>query len=1206
MNKRITVGQNLQEMETLIQNEVSICEFWGDLGLSLEEFNALGDCIRRALSNSLSGIDLICKKFPHCMTTYMVFFAVYKYDYNFWGALADDLNIPILQPQQENLGYCARKMFGKHSMDYSEAKEETRKNIAPILYEACIPPDSSLEDLFYVLSYDAYRAFDPQLIIDDLIDMRSYAIRKPLFRFLSRFKENRAIDYLLEVYDAVISAEQKNSIHSRYTESYYEWKLTEKSRQGVSNRKEKEHQTRPYLFFDEERKGLSVMLPRIIVESEWIDTAKWIISAPDGFRRTVECKVFGDEGRRFTGVLSIAVPAAEQYTIKLQDSELFDDKSMTQWVIPGIPSDKPIWFNNGGRQVNANYILSPYGILILHSSIDFSELHEVGIEEQYYPYKNDSYRIVGVTPLGSDARLVIDCHGKSIELLSRPQINLELHGKHLFNVEALNLFTEIPQLIIVTEYSVNREALELHIGNSVCSVVLNEDRTTIDLVKCTHGELKSYGTYSVRLYQRGRFLKQIEFNYVPLISSNYSPTLYWPANRTERNSSKKLRFKRLKEWELSFEGCNVNFDEETCIVDVPSSVGAIPVSLQSLSEDFTFRCSFELPVYPFEYDIISFNGEAVEKTSKLHRTDLKSLTDEELWFSLRTYGSFAEKDYSLALKTINGVEQIEAVRLNNKGSGNINLSAFYDTIRNSPLPLEIVLICDDMQDEGIPVIYVSEANSFTSPVMLLDGKKRDYVLLDAEDDGKDIDVLRFGFNKLSSHLTYEHSKLCKIENDEFRAYPLPGKLVEGFYMVSGDKNESFFDIDEDSFSFDQGNGLIYVRCPREDKHIRTSKHLLDLLLKDILNKKTADELKEAMSYKILTVPSMLSQIEIVQLDDFDIERLVALAYMANEKIENNKKKLLELLMRRISVSLMKRGDRYRIIELLSELETPQEVFDTCLKEYSLLLFYSDNSERQLLAGKIEMYSPELSMVLMMSTDGSIRDCMWKEKYIDLIGKDAIKHMLYVPGNDDTIDPVTEQKRFIREEPENNVSIRVDDQIAGNLNAIQGMITFDKWGTPKFDVTRKPDYGLYFHRIRYVDQYVNWYKNTHDKNDEIYPEIRSKMDCAVEEYGDKLLNCIKDLNKHVDWKWLSKPYLEAVEQRTDPSASKSSYGWFFYLQGVAAFLTRLPIDRKYDDKRKIGIKFMSEASVIAPKLSQRDILMAQVYIYLKRKEESLCQ
>ena len=34
--------------------------------------------------------------------------------------------------------------------------------------------------------------------------------------------------------------------------------------------------------------------------------------------------------------------------------------------------------------------------------------------------------------------------------------------------------------------------------------------------------------------------------------------------------------------------------------------------------------------------------------------------------------------------------------------------------------------------------------------------------------------------------------------------------------------------------------------------------------------------------------------------------------------------------------------------------------------------------------------------------------------------------------------------------------------------------------------------------------------------------------------------------------------------------------------------------------------MSVASVIAPRLSQRDILMATTYIFLKRKEEKLCR
>lgn len=296
-----------------------------------------------------------------------------------------------------------------------------------------------------------------------------------------------------------------------------------------------------------------------------------------------------------------------------------------------------------------------------------------------------------------------------------------------------------------------------------------------------------------------------------------------------------------------------------------------------------------------------------------------------------------------------------------------------------------------------------------------------------------------------------------------------------------------------------------------------------------------------------------------------------------------------------------------MIELLTELDAPQEVFDTCLRDYSLLLVYSDNPNRQVLAGKVERYSPELSMILMMSTDGSIRDCMWREKYIEIIGKDAIKHLLSVPYAENVEEANIEIRKFLREETDNGVEINLDDQIAGNVEAIQGMIGYDKWYNPTFDISKKPDYGIYFGRIKYVDQYVNWYKNTHDRNQEMYPELRKMMVDAVEQYGDQLLQCIEDLDSHHELKRMTKQYMRGIGERTEPGISKSSYAWFFYLQGIAAYLTRLPVGHAgYDKKRVIGIKFMSVASVIAPKLSQRDILMAQVYIYLKRKEESLCQ
>ena len=332
----------------------------------------------------------------------------------------------------------------------------------------------------------------------------------------------------------------------------------------------------------------------------------------------------------------------------------------------------------------------------------------------------------------------------------------------------------------------------------------------------------------------------------------------------------------------------------------------------------------------------------------------------------------------------------------------------------------------------------------------------------------------------------------------------------------------------------------------------------------------------------------------------------------NSKIVNAKKVQIRECMRIISARFMHRGNRYRIIELLTELNVPQEVFDICIKEYSLLLSFANKDNVKKLAEKVEPYSVELAMVLMMSTDGSIRDCLWREKYRELIGKDAIKKFLRVPGVDNPEITVELQKEFLREMPGSKVRINLDDEIAGNEEAIQGMIRFDKKYNPIFDISLKPDYGVYFARIKYVDQYVNWYKNTHDKNYDMHPEKRAMMQSMVRRYYEPIMCAFDTLSKDKKLKEMATLYKTAVNSRCKTCLSKTvpnciSYPLYFVVQGLAAFLAKLPANRtELDELRAIGIGFMSSASVLAPRLSQRDILMAATYIYLKRKEETLCR
>ena len=174
----------------------------------------------------MSSIDIryICDHYPCSVTTFLIFLVRYEYNVNFWGLIGQELNISINGPVEAEMGHCARRMFRKYGFDYSDVKDERRINLEPILYEAGSPPDSSLDDRFYVLKYDTYSVFDPQLNIEDLVAMRSYKIRKPMLRFFKRFRDDRAVEFVLEVHDAMLAVDQNMSGESHYIDNYSEWK----------------------------------------------------------------------------------------------------------------------------------------------------------------------------------------------------------------------------------------------------------------------------------------------------------------------------------------------------------------------------------------------------------------------------------------------------------------------------------------------------------------------------------------------------------------------------------------------------------------------------------------------------------------------------------------------------------------------------------------------------------------------------------------------------------------------------------------------------------------------------------------------------------------------------------------------------------------------------------------------------------------------
>ena len=714
MKHLIQKGQSLSNIEKSIIAELKGKELWGDIALTEEEYEILKSRIRTLLEMSSIDIRYICDHYPCSVTTFLIFLVRYEYNVNFWGLIGQELNISINGPVEAEMGHCARRMFRKYGFDYSDVKDERRINLEPILYEAGRPPESSLDDLFYVLKYDTYSVFDPQLIIEDLVAMRSYKIRKPMLRFFKRFRDDRAVEFVLEVHDAMLAVDQNMSGESHYIENYSEWKEKEKTKEAAASRKKQEFQTRPYIAFENGKRGLCLVLPRTIMKNEWVDDVEWIIVADNYEPIRKRMNVFGDEGKRYVESIVVPVRPARNYRVALYDCESIEDDKIVEWSVDGIRDNNIVFFNSNGRMITPNYLPLPYGIMVYPESGKVLGYTNATLNYQSYPTDRKGYSVVSIEPTGRDASVTYFINGSSVTLNTRPQIDMSFQGKTLFALPSdgrVRLFTDIPELIITVDEGTPTNGLEVRITRQIIDISdsFTEGVAYLQLKKFKQSVFSQYGTYSIRLYQYDHFLKQAEFSYVPKIKTDYSPYMSWP-NQMFRKEKKTYRFQRIADWDLEFPDCIVTSDENNYKVECPTNVGAITCILKSTAEEEGFACSIELPVNPFAINILDSQGMVQgESTDKLMRLGLNDLNKKQYWIGLECFGEYKNHLYKLKLRTANGIEQEESISISQTGCGNFNLMSLYDTLNSCPLPAQIELWCGDDEDKCIPIIVVTDA-----------------------------------------------------------------------------------------------------------------------------------------------------------------------------------------------------------------------------------------------------------------------------------------------------------------------------------------------------------------------------------------------------------------------------------------------------------------------------------------------------------------
>lgn len=1210
MKEQLTKDLSLKLMEKIISEEIKGKELWGDIAISEEEYENIRDRIKAILENSSLTITDLCIIYPISITTFMVFLMRYKYDTNFWGLVREELNIPICGPIESEIGSCVRSTFTKNKFDYSDVKDERRINMEPILYEAGLPPESCLDDLFYVLKYDSHSIFDPRLIIEDLIDMRSYHIRKPMLRFLKRFQNDRALEFVLEVRDAMLCVDQRRSGNSRYIGKYTDWKAEEKTCGRGNRRKKQEFQTRPYLSFENGKRGLCMVLPHTILANEWIDDVAWVIACSDGTEIRKKMTVFGDEGRRFVQSVEIPVCVANEYCISLVDEESIEESVIIEWTILGVGNDGILFFNSNGRIVTSNYLQLPYGIMLLGKNVKLLECKHVNSVYQSYPTDRENFRIVSLEPLGRDAEVKYFAVGESVTLKARPQVNISFEGRLLFSMPndgKFRLFTEIPDLDISIDEMAFTDGLNLRIGKEVVDIsnIFEAGNAHIQLKKYDDNIFIQYGTYSIRLYQHDSFLRQAEFSYVPKIKTTYSAIMRWP-EMNERKSKRIFKFERMDDWQLEFDECVVYSNKENYVVECPEGMGVVYGRIKSADTDNNYVCSFELPINPLAVEVISSDGEFQETiTNRVVRLGLSDIDMKEYWISMESFGKYKNSHYSVKLHSANGIEQEESICLSKDGGGNLNLACFYDSLRACPLPAQLELWCDDSEEKVLPLIVISDTVELNKRPSFVSGKNKDFISLSINDDERDLVVKRFGVKQIEYHLQYSTSKLSNT--GERRGYPLEERLVDGIYIIESNKQQGDFIFeDEGNFEITNGKNILYISAREKGTPIKDFKSWIDQLIRDIIQAGITSDIRQLKAYNLL---GKLSELPTDGIGIEEYEKMTALAFFANSKCVDVKKNSIYECMREISEKVLDARKRLEIIRVLADVNCPQEVFDLCLDIYNLLLFEPGAADSKSLAGKIENNSTELSLLLLMGIDAPLRDTIYRDKYRELIGRESIKALLSVPGEKDVLMIAEEQKRFLREQSPCRVKINLTNEISGYMKPIQEMLEVT-YKSIVFNKSKKPDFGLYFDRIRYVDQYVNWYSLSHNKDGDMYPEKRSMMLEAVKKNCVNIVKYTKNLNMGGLHSIVSR-YDEALHDRTESdllsNMNANDYSRYFYLQGMAALFAKLPPEfRKYGEAIKTGENFMIYASTIAPRISRRDIVMASTFIYLMRKEEKICR
>lgn len=1176
---------SLGKMDKIVREKVKNVDIWGQIDLTRTDLKFLIEKLRVFTVDYNKTIKYLFQIHPYALTSYAVFVAKYFYNGDFWGMLGEKLGCSKPGPaDQKYIGNLLLRMFKLIGLKHEVGE---RKYVDTVLYEIGEPPESNIGDLFSIFKYSGAGSTDPSYLIEELKSTKSYQVHKPLLRFINTQPEDQVTEFILEAQDTYTSATVNGNNVGKYARAYDEWSADETGR--ISNSKESgsdRFEINPYLKFDEGNDGLCIVLPRQNIIGYCEDTAKWTIVPIDGSDDKIiekEYTIQGNISNRFVEQVIVPVMPSVGYNITFSyyaDYEL----RKSEYEISGIPHSGVLCFDSNGNKVNTRFLHYPYEMFIWEEGLNV-ETSDVNIENQSYPLFTGNYHVKRVTPLGTDANITIQ---DEVSIHVRPEIHANLNGEMLFDTDYLisefPIYVNAPVLTLRFEGYIRTDGLSIkYDGDEYDIGATNDDGdiyVNLDEIMDTE---ETFGLQSIRIYQMGHFIKQVQFFIAPQFRLIYKHALQ--CGTISRSDRTTVSIGKIDGWNIEFINGNVDDLPDRYNISIDVSEGTLKGKIAANTDGLHVNIPFELPIAAFRCSISKDNSEMLNR-----RLRLDDFLESSIWVNFCFFGDYTNSSYSVYAQSVDGKEQTVELKVGVKGKANIDLTVFNDTVSNAPLPINIVL-SDNNEHECTLCRVENSLRLSERPGYGL--HKHTFNILDEDVMHKNIFIRKYGDPDYAINLT---NREYSVENG-FRRYLLDGDdaLKPGLYCVDSDdiKNDLF---DDDDFEISFDNDEFYVWSTPLDIKADTFSIWLERFVRNILYYYNDLELLKKKNKHISI--EKLAAFDSVDTGRQELLNLILLAEFMNSQISKDIKYNIDTVMHIISRNILTVWDRYDLISLLVDMNVSETVFDIAEKGYALLLVkvrddIPQDDVREL-SDKVNHYSKKVGLMLLMNADVPFSNTIGRDYYREMLGTTAILSMMHSSKNG--LEGREDIRNYIQGKS-SSVKIVISEELLGRHES--SIIAFKKNRMPYLDKNRIPEGAISFDGMKYVDQYANWYMNNHDQYGDMNSELRDMMKSDLIKYRDWIQKNMYNVKSSMKSCNYFNDYDTVLRQRTPDIESDDAYATYFYFEGVASIIWATD---RFNDLLDSSKRYLVDALTIAPHMAERDIMLAALYVYMKKRED----